>query len=127
MSLLSRVLLKSACVCAKDAGASSGIHFAIRMNVVELHSIQQKKEKRKKLRILRTIYSRSSCLNSRRVAQPRSRLLQTRVNSMLDAKLLESNPSFPIIRHELASGPAHPLINAFLIERLICFSFHKRD
>lgn len=44
-----------------------------------------------------------------------------------DAKLLESNPSFPIIRHELASGPAHPLINAFLIERSICFSFHKRD
>lgn len=33
-----------------------------------------------------------------------------RVDSILDAKLPESSPSFPIIRHELAPGPAHPLI-----------------
>lgn len=33
-----------------------------------------------------------------------------RADSILDVKLPESSPSFPIIRHELAPGPAHPLI-----------------
>lgn len=123
MSLLSRVLLKSAYVCANDdAGASiRDIRDYQMKRVVELHTIQ-----RTNCEFFELTHSRSSCLNSRRVAQPRPRLLQMRIDSILDAKLLESNPSFPIIRHELAPGPAHPLINVFLIERLIiCFWFER--
>lgn len=124
MSLLSRVLLKSAYVCANDAGASSGIYIRdYQMNVIEfaLDSAEQTVNSSNLQQDFEVLKFASRRATSFEVASNEGRFDIGREIARI------KNPSFPIIRHELASGPAHPLINVFLIERLICFFDSKRD